>query len=57
VAVLDGGRVAESGRPHELLSTAGGAFAQLVDAADAEGASELRERAAAAAAGTFSTSP
>ena len=51
VAVLDAGAVAECGAPHELLGRTGGAFARLVDAADADSAAELRERAAAAAAG------
>ena len=47
VAVLDAGRVAECGHPHDLIAQ-NGAFARLVDAADGDSANELRGRAAAA---------
>jgi len=49
IAVLDAGKVAEFGPPHELLRKgADGALSRLVDSTGAASARDLRERAAAA---------
>lgn len=48
VVVMDAGRVAELGAPHELLQNRKGHLTKLVEATGAASAAELRERAQAA---------
>lgn len=48
IAVLDAGRIAQYGPPHELLREEGGQFSALIESTGAESAAELRMRAAAA---------
>ena len=45
ILVMGGGRLVESGRPHELLATAGGALASMAAALGESGEAELREQA------------
>lgn len=48
IAVMDAGRIAEVGSPHQLLQDSGGLLSRLVEATGPGTAQELRQQAARA---------